>query len=315
MAHLVVAEVTRNGLVESVHHGSAVVLSPRGDVVFAAGDVDVPVYGRSSNKPLQGAAMVGLGLDLAPPLLALAVASHSGEEMHLQGVRAILDGVGLDEHSLQCVVAPPLGPEAARSMWRAGGRASRLTMNCSGKHAAMLATCVRNGWDRDSYRLPDHPLQLRISDVICALTEETPSVIGVDGCGAPAHALSLRGLARAFSFIACAESARAEHRVATAMRAHPEMVGGTGRDVTEAMRRVPGLIAKDGAEGVYAAALPDGRSVALKIADGSDRARLPVLVRLLEIAGADVAALGDLALPATLGGGEPVGSVRCVLIA
>ena len=118
MTHVVVAEVTRNGLVESLHYGSGVVLSPGGDVVVAVGDVDVPVFGRSSNKPMQGTAMVGLGLDLPPALLALAVASHSGEEMHLQGVRSILGGADLDEHALRCVVAPPLGPAAARAMWR-----------------------------------------------------------------------------------------------------------------------------------------------------------------------------------------------------
>src|SRR5699024_5362470 len=158
--------------------------------------------------------------------------------------------------------------------------------NCSGKHAAMLATCVHRGWDTGPYLDPEHPLQQHILAVIAELTGEQVRYLAVDGCGAPQPSTTLRGLARACTRIARAPEGTAGHRVAAAMRAHPFLVAGTGRDATEAMQSVPGLIAKDGAEGVYAAALPDGRAVALKVSDGASRPR-PVLL------GAALRALGE----------------------
>ena len=154
-------------------------------------------------------------------------------------------------------------------------------MNCSGKHAAMLATCVANGWPTSTYRDPDHPLQVSLRGTVERLAGEPVAAVGVDGCGAPLFALTLTGLARAFAAIATAADGTPEHRVAAAIRRYPEWLGGTRRDVTRLVAGVPGLIAKDGAEGVYAAALPDGRAVALKIDDGGQRARPPVMVAAL----------------------------------
>jgi L-asparaginase II len=186
-------------------------------------------------------------------------------------------------------------------------------MNCSGKHAAMLATCVANHWPTGSYRDPDHPLQVAVRRTVERLAGEQVGAVGVDGCGAPLFALSLTGLARAFAAIATAPAGSPEHRVATAIRRHPEWLGGTGRDVTRLVAGVPGLIAKDGAEGVYAAALPDGRAVALKIDDGASRARPPVMVAALRALGVDAPVLDELAEVPLLGGGQPVGAVRAVL--
>src|SRR5699024_1595443 len=148
-----------------------------------------------------------------------------------------------------------------------------LTQNCSGKHAVMLATCVHNGWPTDTYLRPDHPLQQLIAETVRELTGTGANHPTVDGCGAPLLDPTTTGLARAFATLARASEQQPEGRVAAAMRAHPELVGGTGRDVTAAMTQVDGLIAKDGAEGVYAAALPDGRATAFKISDGASRPR------------------------------------------
>src|SRR5207249_10532405 len=134
----------------------------------------------------------------------------------------------------------------------------RLHHNCSGKHAGMLATCVVAGWPVASYLGPDHPLQQAIRGTIEQLAAEEVAAVGVDGCGAPLFALSLRGLARAFVALVLGDVGSAEHRVAGAMRSHPDVVGGPGRAVTRLMLGVPGLLAKDGAEGAFAAALPDG---------------------------------------------------------
>lgn len=186
-------------------------------------------------------------------------------------------------------------------------------MNCSGKHAAMLATCVVNGWDTATYLDPEHPLQVVLRETLEELAGERIAATGIDGCGAPLFAISLRGLTRAFGRLASAPEGSLEHRVARAMNTHPQYVGGTGRDVTRIMGALPGAVAKDGAEGVYALGLPDGSAVSLKIADGSQRSRPVVMVAALRRLGVDVdgdATLSALATAPVLGHGEPVGAVR-----
>jgi L-asparaginase II len=264
-------------------------------------------------KPLQAAAMLQAGLDLDGPLLALAAASHSGERYHLDGVRRILSAAGLDPDQLRNSADLPLDDDE-RLAWRLAGRQPcPLAMNCSGKHAAMLATCQANGWSLPEYLDPRHPLQRAIAETVVALAGERVTAVGVDGCGAPLLAISLAGLARAFARIATALAGSAEGRVAAAVRRHPEWIGGTGRDVTELIRAVPGLIAKDGAEGVYAAALPDGRAAAVKIADGAGRARPVVLTALLRRLGVPGEALEPFATAPVLGGGRPVGRIEAAL--
>jgi L-asparaginase II len=311
----VVAEVVRSGFVESVHHGRVAGLAADGSLALAIGDVAVATYGRSSNKPMQAVGMLELGLVLPPDQLALAIASHSGEPMHLARVRAILAAHGLDESALDNTADLPLDHDAAVVVLRAGHDARPVTQNCSGKHAAMLATCVVNGWSTVGYRDPGHPLQQALGATIERLSGETIAHVGVDGCGAPAHAVSLTGLARATATIASAHPGSAEFAVASAMRRHPELVGGTGRDVSLLMQAVPGLIAKDGAEGVYAAAMPDGRAVALKIDDGGGRARAVVLVAALARLGVPLDDAAHVAArTVVLGHGEPVGEVRALAL-
>jgi L-asparaginase II len=312
-AHDIVAEVWRGDLVESVHHGVVVVLDADGSVAFSVGDPEQVMYPRSANKPLQALAMLRAGLDLDGELLALACASHSGEPSHLDGVRRILASAGRTEQDLQCAPGLPLNVEAQHVYLLGGGAPAPLAMNCSGKHAAMLATCVVNGWPIDTYRSPEHPLQRLIADTLAECAGEPIGAVAVDGCGAPLFALTLTGLARGFRHLALAAPGTLEHRVVTAMNTHPAWVGGTGRDVTALMSALPGTVAKDGAEGVYALALPDGRAIALKIADGAPRARPVVMVAVLRKLGVDVSGLADLAEAPVLGHGERVGSVRATL--
>jgi L-asparaginase II len=307
----VLVEVVRSGVVESTHTGSVVAIRGDGSAALALGAVDIAVFPRSSNKPLQTVALLDAGW--TPPdddVVALATASHSGEPEHLDVVRRTLAGAGLDADALGCPVMMPLDQKAGEALLRAGAEASRLTMNCSGKHAAMLATCVQNGWPLEGYLAADHPVQQAIQRTIERLADEQVQHVAVDGCGAPQHALTLRGLARAFA--ALATGGGALRRTADAMRAYPHLVGGTGRDVTRLIAGVPGLIAKDGAEGVFAAALPDGGAVALKIADGAARARVPVLVAGLRALGVRADVLDELATAPVLGGGAVVGEVRTV---
>jgi L-asparaginase II len=308
--HEVVAEVWRSELAESVHHGSVVGLARDGSVAFTVGRPDVVTYPRSSVKPLQGLAMVRNGLDLKDELLALACASHPGETFHIDGVRRILAGAGLTPHDLQCTPALPSHEASRFALVTAGTRPAPLYMNCSGKHSAMLATCVPNGWPTVHYRDPDHPLQVAIRQTIEECSGERIDRTGVDGCGAPLFGTSLIGLARAFRSLAVAVDGTEEHRIRTAMSSYPEWVGGTGSEVARLMRALPGSVAKDGAEGVYAIALPDGRAVTLKIADGSARARSVVMVAALRRLGVDAEGLRELAETPVLGHGEPVGAIR-----
>jgi L-asparaginase II len=302
----VLAEVVRSGYVEGTHTGSVVALGPDGSTVLALGDVQRPVFPRSSNKPLQVAGLLESGWYATDDeQVALATASHSGEAEHLSVVRRMLGESGLDEAALQCPPMLPLNEDAAHALLASGASASRLTMNCSGKHAAMLACCVANDWDVSSYLLEAHPVQVAIQAWIEELAGEPVKHVAVDGCGAPQHALSLRGLARAYVSLV-----RTQPRVCDAMRAHPFLVGGTGRDVTRLMAGIPGLVAKDGAEGVYAVALADGSAVALKVEDGAGRARTPILVAALRRLGVDAAVLDELATTPVMGGGRVVGEVR-----
>lgn len=310
----VVAEVIRSGFVEGAHHGSVVALNPDGGIAFAVGDVSAPIFPRSSNKPMQAAGMVENGLTLSGELLALAAASHSGEPFHLDGVRKILAGAGLDVDDLQTPLDYPYDFEAQRDWIRAGHGPERVAMNCSGKHAAMLATCVGNSWDTATYRDPDHPLQLALRGTLERLAGEPVAATGVDGCGAPVYAISLLGLARAGRACVLGAPGSPERAVADAMRTHPEWAGGSRRDVTELMRGVPGLMSKDGAEAVSLVALADGRAVAVKIEDGGQRARQVVTAAALQLLGVDAPVVTAQLTFDLLGGGRPVGSVRAVAL-
>ncbi|MER7941303.1 asparaginase [Streptomyces sp. NPDC094458] len=306
----VLAEVVRSGFTEGHHRGSLVLLAADGSVEFALGDPAAPVFPRSSNKPMQAAAILRAGLDLSGERLALAAASHSGEGFHLELVRTMLAEHGLKPDDLRTPPDLPLDPVEAEAYLAAGGVREPLTMNCSGKHAAMLAVCVRNGWDTATYLDPSHPLQRLVGEVVAEAAGEPVAAIGTDGCGAPLMAIGLVGLARAFRAFVLAEPGSAERRVADAMRAHPEYVAGTRRPDTWLMREVPGTLSKMGAEAVQAVALPDGRALAFKIDDGSTRALGPVLARSLELLGVDAPLVSRIGRAPLLGGDAEVGGIR-----
>lgn len=305
------AVTTRSDQLESYHFGALVALDASGEIELALGDPELAVYGRSSNKPMQAVAMLRAGLDLAPELLALTCASHSGTPAHLALALQILAAVELDEHALANTAGYPLDNDSMRAIVRAGGDKTPLQMNCSGKHASMVNTCVCNHWSFEdgAYLDLDHPLQRRITETIAELAVREVSHVGVDGCGAPAHVLPLVGVAQAFRNIAIGPEPSDEHRVYEAMTRFPFNVGGPGRDVTTFMQTIPGLMAKDGAEGVFVAAMPDGRAVALKIADGSDRARPVVMAAALAAIGVDVSEAQAAWRVPIFGHGRPVGEV------
>lgn len=305
----VLLDVTRGGLVESRHRGSLAVLDGSGAVALSAGAPEDAVYPRSALKPLQAVALLASGFDGPPEAVALASASHQGEPPHVAGALSILAAAGVDASALQCPADLP-GHRGAMLDWvRRGNGPAPVCHNCSGKHAAMLATCVANGWDLDHYLDPAHPLQRAVVENVERLGGRPVGRTSVDGCGAPAHTLPLTALARSFAALAAAAAGSLEARVADAMRAHPLLVGGTGHPGSELMAEVGGLVCKNGAEGVWAAALPDGRAFAAKLDDGAERGLAPLLAWVLRSWGFDGPAVRRWAEVPVLGGGRPVGVV------
>ena len=305
----ILVEVVRGAMVESVHRGRVAITAPDGSLAAAVGQVSAPMYPRSASKPLQAVGMVRAGFDLADQLLAVVCASHSGEPFHTAAVATILARSGLDDLALQTPPDWPLDDLAKQELIRAGGRPSRIAMNCSGKHAGMLRTTVLNEGDISRYREVGHPTQRAILAAIADLAAERPGEPTVDGCGAPLYPLTLVGLARAFGRLSTS-SDPAEARIAAVIRAFPEYVSGSRRDELDLHHAVPGLIGKAGAEAVYAVGLPDGRGVAVKIADGSTRARAVAMASVLQGLGFSHPTVAAQASQPVLGHGERVGDVR-----
>lgn len=305
----ILVEVVRNGYVESVHRGRVAVTGPDGALLAGIGAEFAPMYPRSALKPLQAVGLLRAGLDLSGTALALVCASHSGEPFHLDGVRDILARGGLDESALQ---TPPDWPldDAEREDWLRSGRPKApVAMNCSGQHAGMIRTALLRGDTLATYRDPDHPVQLAVVSTVDELAGEQAQNLAVDGCGAPAYALSVYGLARAYGRLGGA-SEGPEAAVAAVIREHPEHVSGTRRDEAALIKAAPGLIAKAGAEATYAVGLPDGRGVAVRISDGGPRARAVAMAGVLQRLGLEHEVLAEQASAPVLGHGERVGEIR-----
>lgn len=268
MSDAILAELVRSGVVESVHRGYLVALNADGSENLVLGDSSHLIFPRSTVKAFQAAAMVRHGLKLEPRLLALGSSSHSGSPEHIAAIREILTLAGLDDSALQCMVDRPLGEKERRAYGDAP--ATRIAMNCSGKHAAMLLTCVTNNWPIENYLNENHPLQLACKAELEELSGEKITLTSTDGCGAPLFLISVMGLARAIRAITL--STQSHHQdVLSASRSFPEMVAGAERLTTQMMHEVPGLYIKDGVEAVEVASLPDGRTLVFKVSDGSLR--------------------------------------------
>ncbi|MDR3438691.1 asparaginase [Telmatospirillum sp.] len=323
----VLVEVTRGTLVESVHRGAAVVCGADGVLLSAWGDIERAVFPRSAVKPLQALPLLETGaaehFALSEAELALACASHSGQDVHVRGVRAWLDRLGLSEADLECGSHPPLSPEAARALTLSGRTPSPVHNNCSGKHCGMLTTARHMREPTRGYIAADHPVQQRIAQVLGEMTDcmpqHTPSA--TDGCGIPTFALPLSAVALAMARLAAPDGlgpvrGQAASKILAAMTVHPDLVAGDGRLTTLVMRAVPGLILKGGAEGVYAAVVPGKRlGIALKIDDGAGRAAEVAILALLRhlgvLSGAEEDSLAECSAPAVCNiAGQPVGVVR-----
>jgi L-asparaginase II len=307
----VLVEVERSGFLESVHRGSLVVVGPDGAVLSAVGDVERSVLPRSANKPVQATALLAAGwTPRSGEELAVGAGSHSGEDGHRALVAGMLAGSGLSPDDLGCPPALPLHAPTSAA-WLAAGRApERLAMNCSGKHAAMLSACVAAGWPTEGYLEREHPLQQAVEARLGEAAGAPVAAVVVDGCGAPQHGLPLTGLARGVASLVEAAPGTPDRAVADAMRAHPWFVAGTGREDTDLMQAVEGLLVKNGADGVHVAALPGRGAVALKLDDGGDRGRTPALCAGLRHLGVPAELLAPWSVTPVRGGNGVVGEVR-----
>jgi L-asparaginase II len=285
-------EVRRNGVVEAVHRVHAVAVRG-GDVVAAAGDPGQACFMRSSSKPLQALPLVRSRDDLPDDELAIACASHHDTPEQVAAVRALLSRAEATEDDLE------LGPQQGRPP-------ELIHNNCAGNHAGMLALCRARGWPTQGYRLPEHPVQQACLDVHVEAAELEADEIprGVDGCGIVTFAFTLAQMAHGYSRL---ERLPGGPRVAAAMRARPELVGGPDGADFLLMRDAPGWLAKGGAEGLICAAGPDGIGVALKTEDGASRAHAPALAAFLAELGVDLPGLA--ACPVINTCGDRVGTI------
>jgi len=307
-----VAVTTRDGVVESLHHGIVAVVGHDGDTLLERGNTHQPVYPRSTLKPFQALAVLATGVELTELETALTTASHCGSPRHRVAVASFLERFGLSETDLQCPIDWPLGAPERAEMQRDLGHGDRLAMNCSGKHAGFLAACRHQGWDPDTYLEPDHPLQKAIREEITQWTGEDIAFSSVDGCGAPLHQVSTLGLARGIARLTGSSDPQAKALLG-AVAHHPWALDGDGRANTVTIQRLGG-IAKIGAEGLVVIGVPGGIAVAVKILDGSMRATTPVAVHALASVGAisehDAQALAALAAEPVRGGERVIGGLE-----
>jgi L-asparaginase II len=305
--------VVRNRLVESIHTGDVAVCDPEGRVVAFAGDPERMLFGRSCEKPIQGAVSIAAIHEaaLTDDEVAVLCGSHNGDEVHVRTVRKLLRRGPVPVSALQ-------NPRDRLS----GGTRSRIHDNCSGKHAAMLVASARNGWDLATYRERGHPIQRRVSRAVATATGVERPIVGVDGCGLPVHGVPLRAMATMYARIARPERfgklAPSVERVVQGMLASPLLVGGRKRLDTDVMEATGDVLAKEGAEAlVCATLLGPGLGVAVKVADGSWRRTAPAFVRVLrELDVLDGPALDRLRRHASqpvLGGDEVQGAIEAVV--
>jgi L-asparaginase II len=306
------AVIVRSGVIESRHVGAAAIVDADGRIVRAVGDIRATIYPRSTLKPLQAIAMLSTGATFADVELVLSAASHCGSPEHVAVVERMLAADGRDASALQCPEQWPLGSRARADRAAAGHGPSRLTMNCSGKHAGFLRASDALGADPATYLRPEHPVQRRVRDTIENWTGEPVRHVSVDGCGAPLHATSLLGLARGIARVSHGATAESG-QLMRAILAEPWAIDGPGRANTLTIEHL-GVLAKIGAEGLVVIGTPSGVAVAVKVLDGSMRATTPVALALLVAEGlidAESAedVLASIAEP-VLGGTEAVGALR-----
>lgn len=301
-AHPLEVRVTRGDCVESVHQVHAVVCDPQGKMVHQWGDIRRPVFPRSAVKPMQALPFFWNGshvkLNLTKEEIAIACASHHGEDSHLRLVKAWLDRLDLSEKNLECGAHYPYDEKSTHQLIRGSHSPSCLHNNCSGKHTGMLMGCQVSKEKTSGYTSYHHPWQEKIrksfQKFFDVLMDDVPW--GVDGCGVPTYHLPLHVLAKGIARLAQGsfldeESSDHIRKMNQAILDEPFYLGGTQSLCTKILQVSEGkAIAKVGAEGIYAAWLPkENLGIALKSEDGSSRGSEIAILKILELLGIPLA--------------------------
>lgn len=325
MTFVPLAEIRRGGILESLHHGVAVVADADGRILQSWGDPSFVTFPRSSLKPFQAIPLVETGAADAAGLteehLALACASHSAEDFQVALVRGWLERLGLTESALVCGPDMPRSQADQAAIWRSGGDRSRIYHNCSGKHCGFLTLTKHLGAPVASYNDPAHPAQRLYLEAFSELLGQDAVALprGIDGCGLPAIALPVDAMAKAAARWAAAKVATESRRTAirrlqSAIRAYPDHLSGRDSATGKIVRATQGrVLLKGGAEGFVVGFVPEqGIGIAVKFADGAARAKMGVFAALLGRLGLVDAA--DSLAEAVEGeirdsNGNPVGSV------
>jgi len=285
-------KVYRNELVESIHRGSVAVVNKNGDLLYYVGDPYYVTYMRSSAKPLQAIPAVESGAlekyGINERELATIVASHSGEDIHIETVSSILNKIGLDETYLKCGIHMPYSKEAMKKLILKREEPTPIYNNCSGKHSGMLLLAKMKSYPLEKYYEREHPVQKEILKTMKYITKCEKIKIGIDGCGVPVFGMPLYNMALGFARLTNPEDLErtkkeAAEKIVHAMQSYPENVAGTKRFDTDLMKTTKKVIGKNGAEGVYClGVLNKGIGIALKIDDGAKRAKTPVIIEILK---------------------------------
>jgi L-asparaginase II len=286
-------EVTRGGIVESIHYGAFFVVDSKGRVITGLGNAELMTYPRSAMKPFQALPFIerrgDTAFDLTQREIAIICASHAGTDLHKMVLQGMHAKIGTSEDNLACGVHWPGDEDTRKAMQAAGEMPTPFRHNCSGKHTGMLAHARLRNLPTEGYLDPQHPVQVTIRETLAEMVEMAPDdmPLGIDGCSAPVYGIPLRNMAEAIARLADPEGldgVRAEscRKITRAMMAHPVMVAGPGKFDTELMRVAEGKVfSKAGAEGyqiigvmpgVFAEGAP-GLGIAIKIADGDAKGR------------------------------------------
>lgn len=284
---------------ECVHRGSICIVNKDGKVVQYTGDPHYIAFTRSSAKPIQAIPGVRGGIvqqyGLSEADLAVMVASHRGEEDHIDTLNKLMEKIEIHEEGLICAPSLPLNQKSTINILRQGGDYRRLYHNCAGKHLGVLAYCKMKGYHLGDYDNPEHPVQQEIVQTLATLADLAVSdiTIGIDGCGLPVFALPLSALATAYmklanpQFMTDEGTAEAARMITKAMNEHPRLVAGSGM-VDSILLEDHNIVAKGGFKGVYAFALKKEQlGITFKIADGSEEEWGLVVAQILEQIGYD----------------------------
>lgn len=296
-----VVEVTRGGIVESIHYGGFIVVDSGGKVLASLGSRDLLSYPRSSMKPFQALPFIERGGDEAfgftDQEIAIMCASHAGTDLHVSVLKGIHQKVGIVEDDLGCGVHWPSDAKTRHAMRTAGEEPTPFRHNCSGKHTGMLAYCALERWDKRTYLDPNHPLQVHIRETLAEMLRMDPTdlPLGVDGCSAPVYGIPMQNMAEAVARMADPKGldqkrAAACKKITDAMMAYPMMVAGPGKFDTDLMATAEGKVfSKGGAEGYQVIGVmpgvvendSPGIGIAIKISDGDPLGRARAYISLV----------------------------------